>query len=114
MGIKAEAVVTDGRNTSRHNLSLSGAIVDTAECGKSSELESMRDEMLKLNTQLDLMKGRTEALRSEMIEQRKKIAVAKAQNAQRRSDAGSAKFKDRKSTRLNSSHSGESRMPSSA
>lgn len=92
MGIRAEAIVTDGRNTSRQNISLSGAIVDTAECGKSLELESIRDEMLQLNAQLDLMKERTETLRSEMIEQRKKIAAAKAQNAQRRSDAGSAKF----------------------
>ena len=30
------------------------------------------------------------------------------------SDLGNGKYKDRKSTRLNSSHSGESRMPSSA
>ena len=68
--------------------------IDTAETGKL-------DAPLKIETDADATFSATEASK----------AYAAASTLPERLDTGKA---DRKSTRLNSSHSGESRMPSSA
>ena len=57
----------------------------------------------------DLMAASWNELPRSLVEEAKK-AVSKATD----DAAGQEALKDRKSTRLNSSHSGESRMPSSA
>ena len=93
MGRKVEAVVTNGATAPRENISLSGAIIDTAECGKTYEAERMQAETASLEERVGLIAERAQKLRDEMEEHRANIAKMKARIRQRKSDAESAKYK---------------------
>lgn len=104
MGQKLETVIASDGRAPRQNVSLSGAIIDTAECSKTHHLEEMQSETILLNDRADLIAEKAKELREEMEELRKKIAQEKKDISQRKSDHESASYEidDRSAKELES------------
>lgn len=102
MGNRLESVVNSKGNAPRENISLSGAIIDTAECSKTYHLEKMQSEAIILNERADVVAGKAEDLKQEMEKLRKEITESKTGLSQRKSDfeAASYRIKDRSTKEL--------------
>ena len=84
-------VNSDGQ-TPRENVSLSGALIDTAECAKTYHLEKMQAETALLHNRADVIAEKAKELRDEMETLRKKIVQEKKDKLQRSSDHESASY----------------------
>jgi hypothetical protein len=92
VGQKLETVINSEGRAPRENISLSGAIIDTAECSKTHRLEQMQSETTLLNDRADLIAEKAKELSEEMEELRRKIAQERKSISQRRSDHESASY----------------------
>ena len=102
MGHRLESVVQSEGNAPRENISLSGAIIDTAECSKTYHLEKMQSEAIILNERADIVAEKAEDLKQEMEKLRKEITASKTVLSQRKSDFETASYgiKDRSTKEL--------------
>jgi len=102
MGYRLESVVQSEGNAPRENISLSGAIIDTAECSKTYHLEKMQSEAIALKERADIVAGKAEDLKQEMEKLRKEMAASKTVLSQRKSDLEAASYgiKDRSTKEL--------------
>ena len=83
----------------------------------SASCQKLENENLSLDDFMEDMRLFIEQERASIAQYKETIDLLKAQMTQRKFEMTRRNFEpwsDRKSTRLNSSHSGESRMPSSA
>ena len=92
MGHRLESVIQSEGNAPRENISLSGAIIDTAECSKTFHLEKMQSEAIMLNERADIVAGKAKELKQEMEKLRTEVAASKATLSQRESDFESASY----------------------
>lgn len=102
MGHRLESVVQSEGNAPRENISLSGAIIDTAECSKTYHLEKIQSEAIILNERADIVAGKAEGLKQEMEKLQKEIAASKTVLSQRKSEFEAASYgiRDRSSKEL--------------
>ncbi|KIW07956.1 uncharacterized protein PV09_01857 [Verruconis gallopava] len=93
MGRRVEAAVKGhSEKLPRETLSRSGRIIDTHDCAKSSEMDSIISQSASLAERIDTITERAQALRDEMEQYKTAIKAKKASLQQRRSDAESATF----------------------
>lgn len=111
MGEKLETVIKSRGQAPRENISLSGAIIDTAECSKAYHLEKTQSETILLSDRANLIVERAKELKQEMEDLREKIVHEKKAISQRKSDHESVSYEieDRSTKELDSVRGQEDR-----